>query len=173
MDRARRGQPRYRVLSVKDVEVGMTDTLWTHGEPGVYRARCEAVAIEVVASTKTGRRYHRLTVRFALLDGPWRITRDRKPVCSGAPVTGRVVALWHELESVNGKPSLSRNAWFWPEVAQHLDGRHDLSQALQAWAKSVRWVRVSRSQVGSRLGPAKVTGASSAEHPPLEWLEPR
>ena len=174
MDTSRRARPRYAVTEAHplgEVKVVMSDGLWTHGEPGIYRAAFDRATVETIKSRTTGNQYQRLSVRFRLVDGPW-IKGDGTPKCAGASVAGRVVALWHELDiGPDATLQISPNAWFWPGVARHLDGRRSLANAVEAWAGSVRWVLVSRSQVGSRLGPAKVTGVGYREAPPMEWFK--
>jgi len=174
MDRSRRARPRYAVTeahALEEVKLVMSDALWTHGAPGVYRATFDRASVETVTSRKTGNQYRRLTVRFTIVDGPWLMDSDGTPKCAGAPVAGRIVALWHELDvGPDATVQISPTAWFWPMIARHLDGRRSLGQAIEAWARSVRWVHLWRSQIGSRLGPAKVTGVASGETPPMEWL---
>lgn len=166
MDDVKRRQAKYAVTRTCSLGVlTMGDNLCTTCPPGLYAARFDSGEVETVTSRKTGAEYFRLALRFRLAAGPYRHGPEGWTP-AGQSYAGRLVALWHELDTINGAPSLSPNAWFASPILSS-PGR-TLDERIRAWGARVRWVAVQRK---SDRNPAKVAGVACAdEGPEVEWV---
>jgi len=166
MDGIRKRKPKYQHVCPIDLkEVIMSETLWTHATPGLYKARFHRADGEIVEGRK-GKQYSRLTIRFQIENGPYK--RDGEQwTCDSNLGKGRIVPVWHELDiDANGQVSYSPNWWLAERVQSAKGGNFEskLKNSLQA----VKWVVVQRQE----KRPAKVVGVAYASEPPEhEWVD--
>ena len=125
--------------------------LWTSAPSGQYEVRFKKAVQENVS--KRGRTRPRLLLRFEVLGGPMSMN-EAGTWEHGYRNAGKIVPLWQYLGNDVDNPVLSPNAWFSPNVTNKRG--NSLSEKLQAFGRSVRYVLVVRPGTG----PAKIVGFS-------------
>ena len=167
MDGIRRRKPLYSVqrqISLKGVI--MLDKLWTHGLPGLYKAEFYDATAEMVRGRR-GKEYARLVIKFRLIEGPLVFSAENdNPECKMNYGAGKLAALWHELEILEGgRLGLSPN-WFLAGDIMTAPGKNIDEKVRQALG-GVNWVVCKRRGTG----PLKVCGLSWAESfPERSWV---